>query len=260
MIYYLHTKSQNKKPLKLFHKAFSNNSTSYLFPKKYCLVIGNANFVGWSLENPQILQFMIQNNFFVNTTSDIERNQQSLLMMGRVLKHVLQPRPIVLAEMNRIMPNFNTTTYIGVHLRCGGKLSDMHDPFAYLSMTNLVTVFKHLQGISDSLPIFLSTDSKIAKVNMQKYLPTKTIYTDTQDVAIADSQLMAPSKALIYLLSTVSEIMLLGSSSQCYGTAGSTFSHVGCALAQKVPYVIGKRYESFVKIDSKYSYIYRCLL
>ena len=254
MIFHLHSQVKDKIALQYFKKAIQMNSTDILFPKKYCLTIGNINLVHWCILNPQIRQFMIKNGFFV-AASHSKVPQQHLLMLGRVLKYVLRPQPIVLAEMNRIVPHFNSTSYVGVHLRCGGRLSDMHDPSTYLTMEQLHRVFNHLRNIPDSLPIFLSTDSKIAKESMRKSLSTKTIYTYTKPVVIADSQLMTPEKALSYLLSAVSELMLLGHSSECYGTSGSTFTHVGCALARKIPYIIGKKSTNVARLGSNYSYL-----
>ena len=255
MIFYLHNQLRNKRALQFFGNAIRMNSTNMMFPKKYSLIVGNANLLRWCIQNPQIRQFMVQNGFFVAMNQHIHVPQQQLLMLGRVLKYVLRPQPIVIAEMNRIVPNFNTTSYVGVHLRCGGKLSDMHDPSTYLTMQQLHHIFNHLRHLSDSLPIFLSTDSKIAKESMRKSLSTKTIYTDTKAVAIADSQLMTPARASNFLLSAVSELMLLGHSSECYGTSGSTFTHVGCALAQKIPYLIGKKSSYVKRLGSNYSYL-----
>ena len=225
-----------------------------MFARKYALIVGNLNVLRHCIESDLIRHFMAKNGFLPNTNR-LHTAQQRFLLLGRVLKYVLKPQPMVIAEMNRIVPNFNTTSYIGVHLRCGGHLSDMHDPSTYLTRRHIQSVFEYIRKNDHSKPIFLSTDSKIVKRSMRKSFATKTLYMDTKDVAIADAQLMTPARALSFLLSSVSELMLLGHSSECYGTSGSTFSQVGCALAQKIPYLIGKKLSHVTKMGPKYSYL-----
>ena len=69
---------------------------------------------------------------------------------------------------------------------------------------------------------------------------------NNERVAIVDTQLLIPEKTSRQLLLSVSELMLLGRSRKCYGTSGSTFTLVGCALAQQIPSFVGKGFISLV--------------
>ena len=84
------------------------------------------------VENPNIRHFMSQHGFLIEN-ANLSTTQLSILTMGRVLKSVLLPQQEVLNAMNVIFPNYDSTPFIGVHLRCGGKLSDTPDPSVYLT-------------------------------------------------------------------------------------------------------------------------------
>lgn len=237
IIFYLHDPRVLKEPMELFHKAILNDTMDVLFPKKYCVVIGYQNFVGWMVENSGIRQFMSQNGFLVEDAK-LSENQLSLMMMGRVLKSLLRPQKEVLDVMNDLFQDYQETPFVAVHLRCGGKLSDTPDPTVYLTMKQVYDAFKFLQRTNES--IFLSTDSQIVKNTISQYIPRDRIHMNHEKVAIVDTQLFKPEKTSRQLLLSVGELMLLGESQECYGTSGSTFTLVGCALAQRIPLFIGK--------------------
>ena len=242
-IFYLHDPRVLKEPIALFHNAILQDSISGLFPRKYCIVTGYQNFVGWMVENPNIRHFMSQHGFLIEN-ANLSTTQLSILTMGRVLKSVLLPQQEVLNAMNVIFPNYDSTPFIGVHLRCGGKLSDTPDPSVYLTSEQICDAFHLLQRTEGLL--FLSTDSQIVKTNITQYIPVNRIRMNNERVAIVDTQLLRPEKTSRQLLLSVSELMLLGRSRKCYGTSGSTFTLVGCALAQQIPSFVGKGFISLV--------------
>ena len=204
---------------------------------------GYQNFVGWMVENPNIRHFMSQHGFLIEN-ANLTTTQLSMLVMGRVLKSLLLPQQEVLNAMNVIFPNHHSTPFIGVHLRCGGELSDTPDPSVYLTSEQISDAFHSLQRTEGLL--FLSTDSQIVKANITQYIPKSRIRMNNERVAIVDTQLFKPEKTSRQLLLSVSELMLLGESRECYGTSGSTFTLVGCALAQRIPSFVGKELISLV--------------
>lgn len=68
-IFYLHDPRVLKEPIALFHNAILQDSISGLFPRKYCIVTGYQNFVGWMVENPNIRHFMSQHGFLIENAN-----------------------------------------------------------------------------------------------------------------------------------------------------------------------------------------------
>ena len=150
--------------------------------------------------------------------------------------------------MDRLFHDYQNTSYIGVGLRCGGRLGDNPDLTMHLStqqIRNALTKLQKTQG-----PFFLSTVSRYVKDTIKKSIPLDRIHMNNEKVMIVDTQLVNSEQTVRKLLLSVAELMLWGKSQQCYGIVMITFTLVGCAMAQKNPYLVGVQYSSYVTMTS----------
>ena len=261
ILYYSHT-SRLLQPMSetntLFQIHIKNSNITAIFQNhKYCGIIGNVPIVRFIYGNDYLTHYMINQGI---VKADIIHSSQvnfTLSTQGAILKYVLQPTTLVLTAMKSFFPNYQYQQFIAFHLRTGGSLSDIADPSKYLDIThveNAISFMKSQQTKNSSTTILLVSDSSIVKDKARIHLNKSRLIVTSSRVVIVDTQL-GTSNQTKQLLSAVAELMLLGHSHTCYGTSISTFSHIGCCLNGKVPWLIGQYTDTFAPIPPSYCYV-----
>ena len=261
ILYYTHTSwlfYPLSKTNSLFKTHFKTNNISAIFQNyKYCGIIGNTPLIRFFYGNQDLTQFLINQGIIQPTIISSSRIDFTLSVQGAILNYVLQPTQLVLSAMESIFPHYQNQSFIGIHLRTGGYLSDIRDPSQYLNWKHVrsaVSFMKSRQQSNSSLFVFLSSDSSKVKNMTSTTLNSSRLILNNNRVVIVDTQLGTSGQA-DQLLSAIAELMLLGHSQSCYGTYGSTYSHVGCSLNGKTPWLIGRYTSVFAPIPLSYPYI-----
>ena len=242
----------------LFKTHFKTNNISAIFQNyKYCGIIGNTPLIRFFHGNQDLTQFLINQGIIQPTIISSSRINFTLSVQGAILNYVLQPTQLVLSAMESIFPHYQNQSFIGIHLRTGGYLSDIRDPSQYLNWKHVrsaVSFMKSRQQSNSSLFVFLSSDSSKVKNMTSTTLNSSRLILNNNRVVIVDTQLGTSGQA-DQLLSAIAELMLLGHSQSCYGTYGSTYSHVGCSLNGKTPWLIGRKKYKLSPVPLSYPYI-----
>lgn len=261
ILYYTHTSwltNPVSKTNALFRTLFMHDDINAMFQNyKYCGVIGNVPFIRFFHGSNHLSHFLVQQGIAKPEVINASRIDFTLLTQGAILKHILQPTQLVLSAMQSIFPDYRNQSFIGIHLRTGGLLSDVFDYTWYLSQNDVdqaISFMKSQQQANPSLSVFLSSDSSKVKNSAIQTLNTSRLIINNERVVIVDTQLGTSGQS-DQLLSAIAELMILGYSQSCYGTSESTFSLVGCGFNGKTPWLIGRYTNVFAPIPLSYRYI-----
>ena len=259
ILYYIHAlKMHNNMSISnaRFNETIVFNDLNILFQNhKYCGIIGTVPLVRYFYNNEIITKYLIDHGYIYPNIVKLSRVAFSYFTQGAILKHVLQPTQLVLSAMQSIFPNYQNQQFIGIHLRTGGKLSDTPISQVFLNKNALKNVMPQVIGIQytqKNVLLYLSTDSSFVRNFMQTSLQPNRLIMKNQSVVIVDSQYNT-SHHSDQILSAVADLMLLGNSKACYGTYGSTFSHVGCGMSGHRMEIVGRKYSQFKPLPDSYT-------
>ena len=265
ILYYIHTydgmyygSGKTTRSNKRFTSALSSNNLDILFQNhKYCGVIGNVALSRYFYGSKAMIEYLRTNNYLQSSGKTLSQVDFTLSVQGAILKHVLQPTQLVLSAMQSIFLHYQTQPYIGIHLRAGGKLSDMNIEMWFLSEDQIKTSLSFFQKFQQNEPstyFYLSTDSSFVRNKAFYSFGGKHLISKNESVVIVDSQFNT-SHHSEQLLSAIADLMILGNSSACYGTYGSTFTHVGCGMSGGMMYVIGRPYSTYSTLTPFYPFL-----
>ena len=257
--YYIHALKMHKRMSISnirFKTAITSNNLDILFEdRKYCGVIGNVALSRYFYGNKIMVNYLQNHQFLQSSIRTHSQVDFTLSIQGAILKRVLQPTSLVLSTMQSIFPNYQNQSFIGIHLRTGGKLSDTPISQAFLNKKQVTNSIHQLAGLSfthGNIRFFLSTDSSFVRnISQVSFQPIRLVMRQSK-VVIVDSQ-FGNSHNSDQIRYAIADLMLLSSSSHCYGTYGSTFTHVGCGMSGHALEIVGRKYLHFHLLPNSYT-------
>ena len=207
------------------------------------LPTGITTIIGYS----HILRFIINSQpyhsiLLASGMTGFQRSGSSHLKVyycyGEFLRDIMRITDLTKEVMKMRYPIVFEQPYDAIQLRMGGRLSDVPNPYPFLTMESLNVAIQCVGTYCKSSNVYVASDSMKAKLFMRSRLEGKNVSFVNETSLFSDSQLNNMEGVYIATYSAVADIYILGNSQQCIMTEDSTFAYAGCAITGKPPVII----------------------
>ncbi|KAK8807381.1 hypothetical protein WA158_004140 [Blastocystis sp. Blastoise] len=229
-------------------EAISKNSFCRVYKHTTLNVAGHGLMWDYFFENKIYEPYMNAFNISRPNYGNITRHAKLYRYINVFMDSVFTPKPVLLEAMNKVYPNYNTTSYISVHGRFLGSMADFSDaPSRILEceVPAFIDIIKKDMNKNHLSKIYVAADSSRFKLMINNTLPSNVILGHLP--SLFNSNYMIKNtrnqwKVLEAQLYAMAELYILRKGQSCIGSTGSSFSFIGCAATMKTYTIFGNMY------------------
>lgn len=236
---------------------FVKNAKQYdipsIFNKPYLVIKTNCPLFAWLPYNFKTYQALVRLGILRNKPYESAHPAiHGFYVLSYVMRNHIKFSQFLLDKVDERRKHLNNGNCLSFHVRMGDLKSDFKESKSFIFETDLKSFVSC--PIVNNYPnylIFLSSDSSYAKNVI--FNNTKDHKILSYDQRVKHSSLSSFSSASETTLSSLLDILTLGSCKEFVGTYGSTFSVLAASLVGKVPYLVSRNKSCF--IPKEYFYL-----
>ena len=206
-------------------------------PTGITTIIGYSHILRFILDSQPYHPILLASGI-TSFQRDVSSHLKVYYCYGEFLRDIMQITDLTKEMMKVRYPIVFEQPYDAIQLRMGGELSDIPNPYQFLTMESLNVAIRCVGTYCKSKNLYVASDSMKAKLFMKERLQDKNVTFMNETSLYSDSQMNNMESVYIAIYSAVADIYILGNSQQCIMTEDSTFAYAGCAITGKPPVII----------------------
>ena len=218
-------------------------------PTGITTIIGYSHILRFILDSQPYHPILLASGI-TSFQRDVSSHMKVYYCYGEFLRDIMQITDLTKEMMKVRYPIVFEQPYDAIQLRMGGELSDIPNPYQFLTMESLNVAIRCVGTYCKSKNLYVASDSMKAKLFMKERLQDKNVTFMNETSLYSDSQMNNMESVYIAIYSAVADIYILGNSQQCIMTEDSTFAYAGCAITGKPPVIIPWRKQVCLESDS----------
>ncbi|KAK8803376.1 hypothetical protein WA158_001070 [Blastocystis sp. Blastoise] len=202
-----------------------------LFPTDNIIYISNCPAVDWLMKNPDMLAGLKRIGFLPLGKREL---YTKLKIETFFMHYFIRPTTETRVNIMKHIASRSATTYAGFHIRSGNQTDFyVHKPKAFLTNADIDyminTAYRNSNPNGKTIRWFISSDSTAVKNRIDAMYPG---IIDFYNGTIAHSGGASFKKNNQGTMDAVTEMYLVGHSSQLYVTRGSTFGYIASIIGR----------------------------